>query len=309
VTGNENSNLAGMLAERDSHPTSFSADFPSEEPFPSFQVLGVRVHAVQMSEAVEKLRSWIDDALTIPRYVAVTGMHGVAESRQDGQFRQVLNAADLVVPDGMPLVWLGRIHGFPLRERVTGPELMQSFCRKTGSAYRHFFYGGAPGVAEKLALALRERHGIMIAGSWTPPFRPLTVAEEAELASVVEVASPDVFWVGLNTPKQEKWMYEHRHKLRVPVMLGVGAAFDMNSGNLRRAPAWMRVSGLEWLYRLASEPRRLWRRYLITIPRAVWFVGRELLQLRFRMEPTPLTNKSKRNDPRPPAKNLPMEPN
>ena len=309
MTGNENSNLAGMLAERDPHPTSFSPDFPSEEPFPSFQVLGVRVHAVQLSEAVEKLRSWIDEVLTIPRYVAVTGMHGVAESRQDGQFRQVLNAADLVVPDGMPLVWLGRVHGFPLRERVTGSELMQSFCRKTGSAYRHFFYGGAPGVAEKLALALREKHGIVIAGTWTPPFRPLTVAEEAELASFVEVASPDVFWVGLNTPKQEKWMYEHRHKLRVPVMLGVGAAFDMNSGNLRRAPAWMRVSGLEWLYRLASEPRRLWRRYLITIPRAVWFVGRELLQLRFRMESTPITNKSKRNDQRPPAKNLPMEPN
>jgi N-acetylglucosaminyldiphosphoundecaprenol N-acetyl-beta-D-mannosaminyltransferase len=135
-------------------------------------------------------------------------------------------------------------------------------------------------VAERLAQALHEKHGIVIAGTWTPPFRALTEAEEEELASFVDKVSPDVFWVGLNTPKQEKWMYEHRHKSRVPVMLGVGAAFDMNSGNLRRAPAWMRASGLEWVFRLASEPRRLWRRYLITIPKAVWFVYMELLQFR-----------------------------
>jgi len=221
---------------------------------------------------------WLDRTQTITHYVAVTGMHGIAESRQDGQFRQALNTADLVVPDGMPLVWLGRIHGFGLRDRVCGSELMDSFCRATGSAYRHFFYGGAPGVAERLAQVLHENHGIVVAGTYTPPFRALTAAEETELASLVDEASPDVFWVGLSTPKQEKWMYEHRRKLNVPVMLGVGAAFDMNSGNSRRAPAWMRASGLEWLFRLASEPRRLWRRYLITIPKAVWFVCMELLQ-------------------------------
>jgi N-acetylglucosaminyldiphosphoundecaprenol N-acetyl-beta-D-mannosaminyltransferase len=133
-------------------------------------------------------------------------------------------------------------------------------------------------VAERLAQALHEKHGIVIAGTYTPPFRALTVAEEEELASFVDEASPDVLWVGLSSPKQEKWMYEHRHRLKVPVMLGVGAAFDMNSGNLRRAPEWMRQHGLEWLFRLASEPRRLWRRYLITIPKAVWFVCMELLQ-------------------------------
>jgi N-acetylglucosaminyldiphosphoundecaprenol N-acetyl-beta-D-mannosaminyltransferase len=233
-----------------------------------------------MSDAVEQLRSWIEDGHSIARYVAVTGMHGIAESRQDGQFRHVLNTADLVVPDGMPLVWVGRIHGFPLRVRVCGSELMDSFCRATGSAYRHFFFGGAPGVAERLARALHEKHGIVIAGTWTPPFRALTDAEEVELASFVDEVSPDVFWVGLSTPKQEKWMYAHRYKLRVPVMLGVGAAFDMNSGRVRRAPAWMRDNGLEWLFRLASEPRRLWRRYLITIPKAVGLVCTELLQFR-----------------------------
>jgi N-acetylglucosaminyldiphosphoundecaprenol N-acetyl-beta-D-mannosaminyltransferase len=246
---------------------------------PSFQVLGVRVDAVQVSDAVARLRSWIDDRRSIARFVAVTGMHGIAESRQNRQFRQVLNAADLVVPDGMPLVWLGRLKGYPLRQRVCGAELMEAFCRVSGRAYRHFFYGGAPEVAERLARVLHEKHGIVIAGAYTPPFRPLTEAEGKELASFVERTSPDVLWVGLSTPKQESWMYEQRHKLRVPVMLGVGAAFDMNSGNLRRAPKWMREHGLEWLFRLTSEPRRLWRRYLITIPKALWFVCVELLGL------------------------------
>jgi N-acetylglucosaminyldiphosphoundecaprenol N-acetyl-beta-D-mannosaminyltransferase len=178
----------------------------------------------------------------------------------------------------MPLVWLGRLKGYPLRQRVCGAELMDAFCQASGNAYRHFFYGGAPEVAERLARVLHEKHGIVIAGTYTPPFRPLTEAEGKELASFVEKTSPDVLWVGLSTPKQESWMYDQLYKLNVPVMLGVGAAFDMNSGNLRRAPKWMRDNGLEWLFRLTSEPRRLWRRYLITIPKVAWFVCIELLQ-------------------------------
>lgn len=253
-------------------------DVRRQAQLPGFRVLGVRVHAVQMSEAVEQLRSWIDRPQTVAQYVAVTGMHGIAESRQNDRFRLVLNTAGMVVPDGMPLVWLGRIMGFPLRQRVCGSELIESFCRATGAAYRHFFFGGSTGVAERLANALHKKYGTVIVGTYTPPFRPLTDAEEAELASFVEAASPDVLWVGLSTPKQEKWMYEYRHKLKVPVMLGVGAAFDMNSGKVRRAPAWMQENGLEWLFRLASEPRRLGKRYLITIPKAVGAVCMEVLQ-------------------------------
>ena len=267
-------------------PLSLTGTLPSKPMIPNFQVLGVRVHAVQMSESIERLCSWIRKSQSITRFVAVTGMHGIAESRVDRDFWKVLNAADLVVPDGMPLVWLARIKGYALRHRVCGSELMDGFCEVTRSAHRHFFYGGAPGVAEAVANALHEKYGIVVAGTYTPPFRPLTAAEEEELASRVERASPDVLWVGLSTPKQEKWMYEHRHKLRVPVMLGVGAAFNMNSGNLRRAPRWMRDSGLEWLFRLLSEPRRLWKRYLITIPIAVWFVGLELLQTSVWRSPT-----------------------
>jgi N-acetylglucosaminyldiphosphoundecaprenol N-acetyl-beta-D-mannosaminyltransferase len=243
----------------------------------SFEVLGVRVDAVQMSEAVARLRSWIDARQSITRFVVVMAMHSIAEARQNRAFRQILNAADLIVPDGMPLVWLGKLNGFAIDRRVCGSDLMETFCRESGNAYRHFFYGGLPGVAEKLAKVLHEKHGIVIAGTYCPPFQALSEAEEEELASVVEKASPDVLWVGLSSPKQDKWMYQHRNTLMVPVMLGVGAAFDMNSGNLERAPAWMRDYGLEWLFRLGSEPQRLWRRYLITIPKALGFVCLELL--------------------------------
>src|SRR5208283_756622 len=246
---------------------------------PGFQVLGVRVDAVQMSDTVNQLCAWIDNRQPITRFVAVTGLHGIAESQQDGHFREVLKAADLVVPDGMPLVWLGRLKGYRHQSRVCGVDLMDVFCRATGKAYRHFFYGGGPGVAQSLAQALQEKCGIRIAGIKSPPFRPLTEAEEEELASSVAAAAPDVLWVGLSTPKQEKWMYEHRCKLEVPVMLGVGAAFDIHSGKISRAPQWMRDNGLEWLFRLASEPRRLWRRYLLTIPKVVWLVCLELLQV------------------------------
>lgn len=246
---------------------------------PTFHVLGVRVDAVQMAGAVNRMERLISSGKP-GCYVAVTGMHGVAESRSDLRFKEILNAADLVVPDGMPLVWLGRLHGFPLRHRVPGSELMEEFCQKTGSRYRHFFYGGAPGVAEDLARQLHERHKIVVAGTYTPPFRPLTSEEEKQVALQVNESSADVLWVGLSTPKQEKWMHEHRNALRTPLMLGVGAAFDMNSGRLRRAPEWIREHGLEWLFRLVMEPRRLWRRYLVTIPKSVFSVSLELFHLK-----------------------------
>jgi len=244
---------------------------------PSFEILGVRVHVVEMAETIEHLHSWIGDRQSCARVVAVTAMHGVAAARRDAAFRRVLNSADLVVADGTPLIWVGRIKGHRFRRRVSGCDLVDNFCRDSGGAYRHFFYGGTPGAAERLAHTLRDRFGILVAGTYTPPFRPLTNDEESELAAVVERASPDVLWVGLSTPKQETWMYQHRHKLKVPLMLGVGAAFDLNSGNVPRAPVWMRDHGLEWLFRLAVEPRRLWKRYLITIPQALWFVGLDLM--------------------------------
>jgi N-acetylglucosaminyldiphosphoundecaprenol N-acetyl-beta-D-mannosaminyltransferase len=203
-------------------------------------------------------------------------MHGIAESRTDYDFRRALNSADLVVPDGMPLVWLGRWHRHALKRRVYGPELMETFCRETGPAYRHFFYGGGAGTAERLANSLQQRYGIVVAGTYTPPFRPLTAGEQEELESYVEKVSPNIFWVGLGTPKQEKWIYHNLRSFPVQVMVGVGAAFDIHSGKARQAPSWMRENALEWLFRLSAEPRRLWRRYLILIPKAAGLVFLEL---------------------------------
>jgi N-acetylglucosaminyldiphosphoundecaprenol N-acetyl-beta-D-mannosaminyltransferase len=244
----------------------------------SYKVVGIRVDAVVMQDAIAQIREWIA-ARERGKYVAVTGMHGVSESLRDPGLRQIINQAGLVVPDGMPLVWLARWRGIPLQRRVTGSDLMETFCRETGSQYRHFFYGGAPDVAGDLANKLRDRFNIVIAGTFTPPFRPLTDQEEQEVSALVKQTSPDILWVGLSTPKQERWMHAHRATLGVPVMLGVGAAFDMHSGRLERAPVWVQRVGLEWFYRLVAEPKRLWKRYLVVIPRAACNVLLEMLHI------------------------------
>jgi len=245
----------------------------------AFRVLGVRVDAVQIPDAIQIVERWIAERGS-SRYVAVTGMHGVTESRRSAEFRKILGAAGLVVADGMPLVWLGRWHGNDMRRRVYGPELTETFCQVTGSKYRHFFYGGAPGVADHLAQTLQERHGIQVAGTYCPPFRTLTEGEDREVVKMINASGADVVWVGLSTPKQETWMYQHRDKLQAPAMLGIGAAFDLNTGRLKQAPEWMRENGLEWLFRLMAEPRRLWRRYLVYGPVFAWNVSLELLGLK-----------------------------
>jgi N-acetylglucosaminyldiphosphoundecaprenol N-acetyl-beta-D-mannosaminyltransferase len=246
---------------------------------PSFRVLGVRVHAVQIPDVVAQVRRWIEER-TSARFITFTGMHGVTEAHRDPRLKAIHNAADLVVPDGMPLVWLGRRQGHPLHRRVYGPELMETLCQTTGPRFRHFFYGGAPRVAEQLAANLQRRYGIVVAGAYAPPFRRLTEKEEQEVTELVEAAAPDLLWVGLSTPKQEQWMYEHCHRLNVPVMLGVGAAFDFHGGKVKQAPPWMRENGLEWLFRLLQEPKRLWRRYLVHGSAFAWNVSLEILGLR-----------------------------
>ncbi len=208
------------------------------------------------------MQDWISERRGF-RFIAVTGMHGVTEAQKDEHLLKVLNSADLVVPDGMPLVWLARRRGIALARRVYGPELMETFCRQTGDRYRHFLYGGSEGVAKNLAQRMEERFGVRIAGILCPPFRMLTTEEDNEITEVINMSKADILWVGLSTPKQEKWMYEHKESLKVSVAVGVGAAFDFLSGTKSSAPRWMQENGLEWLYRLGKEPRRLWRRYLI----------------------------------------------
>jgi N-acetylglucosaminyldiphosphoundecaprenol N-acetyl-beta-D-mannosaminyltransferase len=230
-----------------------------------FRVLGVRVDAVQIPNVTQQMEAWIRRRDTC-HFIAVTGMHGVMEAHHDQTFKEILNAAELVVPDGFPLVWLGRRQGFSgLRRRVYGPELMERFCAESAAkGYRHFFYGGAPGVAQELARLFTERFpGLRVAGKYCPSFRALTAEEDREVVAAIEAARADIVWVGLSTPKQERWMFEHRERLSVPVLIGVGAAFDFHTGRVAHAPEWMRENGLEWLFRLATEPRRLWRRYLV----------------------------------------------
>jgi N-acetylglucosaminyldiphosphoundecaprenol N-acetyl-beta-D-mannosaminyltransferase len=241
-----------------------------------FRVLGVGVNAVQIPDVVAQMENWISERGEC-HFIAVTGMHGVSEAQHDPGFKKILNSADLVVPDGMPLVWLGRRHGHQLRRRVYGPELMQTFCSITGAEHRHFLFGGLPGVAASLGEVLKEKHGVNVVGEYSPPFQPLSDEEDEEILAMIHSVKPDVLWVGLSTPKQERWMYEHRPKLRVPVVVGVGAAFDLNSGRSRQAPRWMREHGLEWSFRLFQEPRRLWRRYLIYGSEFLWNVASEIL--------------------------------
>ncbi|MCS7338277.1 MAG: WecB/TagA/CpsF family glycosyltransferase [Verrucomicrobiae bacterium] len=233
---------------------------------PRANVLGVGVHALNMPLALQA----VVDALAHKRkgYVCVTGVHGVMEAQRDPQFRAILNRAFLNTPDGMPTVWVGRYQGLRHMDRVYGPDLMLAVCEYTRrSGHTHFLYGGAEGVGQQLKARLEERFpGIKVVGTYTPPFRPLNPEEEAALATLINGLKPDIVWVGLSTPKQEKFMAAHLDRFDTTLMFGVGAAFDFLAGRVPQAPRWMQRAGLEWFFRLCCEPRRLWRRYLRNNP-------------------------------------------
>ena len=242
--------------------------------YPRVDVLGVNVSAIDMSDALAAFEQWIADRSRT--YVCVTGVHGVMESQRDSELTEIHNASGLTTPDGMPMVWCGRFAGARNMTRVYGPDLMLEVCRRGASeGWKMFFYGAAPGVPEILADRLAARHpGLGVVGTFSPPYRDLTAEEQREIAVQINDAAPDVVWVGLSTPKQERWMSQFRPLLDAPVLVGVGAAFDIHAGNLPQAPRWMQSSGLEWAYRLGREPRRLWRRYLSNNPRFVWSILR-----------------------------------
>jgi N-acetylglucosaminyldiphosphoundecaprenol N-acetyl-beta-D-mannosaminyltransferase len=235
-------------------------------------VLGVGVSAIDMDDAVAAIDRWIGERT--PNYVCITGVHGVMEAQKDLHLRAIHNRAGMVTPDGMPLVWMGRRLGFSRMQRVYGPDLMRTVTALSPArGYRHFYYGGAPGVAECLAASLKKAHpGLNIVGALCPPFRPLTAEEDAAVVERINAAAPDIVWVGLSTPKQEYWMAGHISRLNAPVLIGVGAAFDFLAGSKKQAPLWMQRNGLEWLFRLSTEPRRLWRRYLRIIPGFIFLI-------------------------------------
>ncbi|HEY0368516.1 MAG TPA: WecB/TagA/CpsF family glycosyltransferase, partial [Chthoniobacterales bacterium] len=203
------------------------------------------------------------------------------EAEHDGELKHILNNALLTTPDGMPMVWMGRLEGKSRMRRVYGPDLMLNLCdHGRAENFSHFLYGGAEGAADELASNLRKRFpGLRIVGTYTPPFRPLLPNELAELQAQVQAARPDFFWVGLSTPKQEKFMSQYLSLLPdATIMLGVGAAFDLLSGRVKQAPRWMQRSGLEWFYRWTQEPRRLTRRYFVNNPRFILAAVRQLMR-------------------------------
>jgi len=245
-------------------------------------ILGVGVSAITMDMALDVIDGWIADGRQ--DYVCVTSVHGVIESQSDLELRSILNQAGLVTPDGMPLVWISRLRNNHHVGRVYGPDLMTAVCSTSvARGYRHFLYGGAAGVPERLADQLRRNFpGIQIVGGYSPPFRPLTPEEDEAVIREINESKADIVWVGLSTPKQEYWMADHLDRLEAPVMVGVGAAFDFLAGMKAQAPRWIQRSGLEWCYRLVTEPRRLWRRYLTIVPLFMVFIALESLGLRDR---------------------------
>lgn len=249
-------------------------------PVPRFNVLGVNVSAIDVPMALDTIEHWIESGAR--QYVCVTGVHGVIESQRDESLREIHNRAGLVMPDGMPLVWLSRMHGMKHVGRVCGPDLIPACCeRSVQRGWRHFFYGSSPGVVESLGKRLSDRYpNLKVVGAFSPPFRALTDQEDEDLIRMINAAAPDIVWVGLSTPKQERWMATHVGRLRAAALIGVGAAFDLHAGRKSRAPAWMQRSGLEWLFRLVTEPRRLWRRYLYVIPLFVGHLARQVTGLK-----------------------------
>jgi len=236
-------------------------------------ILGVGVSALNMPLAVGQIEDWVRNR--DPHYVCVCPVHSVMECRRSAEVRHVFNAAGMVTPDGMPLVWVAHVSGHPEVARVYGPDLMLALLlRSSHTGHRHFFYGGGPGVVQRLADRLRGRlPGLAVAGMYEPPFAPLDELCTDATAELINAAKPDVLWIGMSSPKQDRWMARMRDRLEAPVLIAVGAAFDFHSGAVRQAPRWMQRSGLEWTYRLATDPRRLWRRYLVDNPWFIWELG------------------------------------
>jgi N-acetylglucosaminyldiphosphoundecaprenol N-acetyl-beta-D-mannosaminyltransferase len=237
-------------------------------------VLGVGISAVSLAGATDRIMGWVRDR--DHHYVCVTNVHTVMECQRDAELLRIHNASGLTTPDGMPLVWCAKHAGASDVTRVYGPDLMLSLSKPLAAAGKSvFLYGTTPRTLELLSTRLlADFPGLRIAGTYAPPFRPLALAEDAEVVRLINDSGADVVWVGLGAVKQEYWMAQHVDLLSAPVLIGVGAAFDFHAGVIKQAPLWMQRHGLEWMYRLFREPRRLWRRYLRTNPAFVWGIMR-----------------------------------
>lgn len=242
--------------------------------WPTVHVLGVPVHPSHLTEAADRVLELVDREG--PAYVCVRDVHGVIRCRDDSALLDIHRRAAMVTTDGMPLVWASQRAGHAGASRVYGPDLMLEVCARRMGELRHFLYGSTPDVLADLQARLEERFpGLVVAGVHSPPFRPLSDQEDAEERSLIRAARPHVVWIGLSTPKQERWMAANVDDLDGAVLIGVGAAFDFHAGRKSQAPPWIQRAGLEWLFRMLTEPGRLGRRYLTVVPRFLWLTLRE----------------------------------
>ena len=239
------------------------------KPFETISILGVPVSALDLPLAISTLDGWIKQRAS--RYVCAPDVFNISSANDDERHMAALRDADMVVPDGTPLTWVGRLRGNRIIQRVCGPDLLLAACEHSvKEGWRHYFYGGAEGVAGKLVETLQKRYpGLQVAGVESPPFRPLSETESRKMITRVQESGADIMWIGLGCPKQEIWMHEHVDRIDGVILIGVGAAFDFYSGRVVRAPEWMRNHGLEWMHRFGSEPKRLWRRYCYHAPRFI----------------------------------------
>jgi N-acetylglucosaminyldiphosphoundecaprenol N-acetyl-beta-D-mannosaminyltransferase len=259
--------------------TNGSPDFA--QPRRTRELLGVPISVVDYDGTMEVMDDLVDGGGR--GYVCAAPVHALIVAQDDPEMLAALRGSTLVVPDGMPIVWASNLFGEQLEDRVYGPELMLRYSERCAErGHRVWLYGGRDqGSLVQLALSMRRRHpGIKIVGGYSPPFRPLTADEEDAIVEQINEAEPDVLWVGIGVPKQEKFMARMRERLDVPVMCGVGAAFDFHAGRVSMAPAWMQERGLEWIYRIGQEPRRLLPRYLHTNPRFVLGITRQYMTQR-----------------------------
>lgn len=224
-------------------------------------ILGVRVNALKVILTLNIIEDWIEKRNN--NYICITPAHSIMDCYKDHELRNIFNKSGLTTPDGMAVVWIMRLLGFKETERVYGPDLMNSVCEMSVlKGWKHYFYGGAPDIAEALHEGLLMLYpGLNVVGTFSPPFRELTKEEDELIIKQINQTAADIVWVGISSPKQERWMFNHLGKIKAPVMVGVGAAFDFLSGNKKQAPLWIQKCGFEWLYRFIQEPKRLWPRY------------------------------------------------
>ncbi len=239
-------------------------------------ILGARIDALDWDEALGQIITWGDRRES--RYVCICNVHSVVTTTRDQSFRQVVNEADMATPDGAPIAWSLRRFGFPGQDRINGPDLMWQYLNEAQRlGQKVFFYGSSDSTLKKLASVLAAQFpALQIAGMHSPPYRALTPEEDAQEVAMINESGANVVFVGLGCPKQENWMADHRGRIQA-VMIGVGAAFDYHAGVVKRAPLWWQRNGLEWLYRLCSEPKRLMKRYMVTNTLFIIGIARQLI--------------------------------